>query len=106
MRAVHLCSFSDPQDYRIMVDGKLYIFDFSAQFGPSFYDRRRNFKMIPSRSPFWKGFNPWLNQGKRIGPDGLCVWEPELEIDLSDFVQIGKRTYVAKSLFESMVKKN
>ena len=100
----HICSFSDPQDYRIVVDGKTYIFDFSPMFGPSFYDRRRNLKVIPSRHPFWKGFNPWLKQGKRIGPDGICVWEPEPEFDLTDFIQVGKRTYVAKSIIEDMAK--
>lgn len=106
MSGFHICSFSDPKDYRIQVDGKVYIFDFSPMFGPSFYDRRRNLVSIRPRHPFWKGFEPWLKQGKRVDMDGLCVWEPESEMDLSDFVKIGKRTYVAKSIFESMCAKN
>lgn len=104
MNHFHICNFSDPHDYRIVVDGKQYIFDFSPMFGPSFYDRRRNLKLIPERSPFWKGFNPWLKQGKRVGADGLCIWEPEPEVDLSDFVRVGKRTYAAKSIIAEMQK--
>lgn len=104
MSDFHVCSFSDPQDYRIQVDGKVYIFDFSEMFGPSFYDRRRNLVSIRPRHPFWKGFEPWLKQGKRLGPDGMCIWEPEPPMDLSDFVQVGKRTWVAKSILETMEK--
>jgi hypothetical protein len=100
------CSFSDPRDYRIKVPGKyrgekVFTFDFSERFGPLVVgaDGREVAQPGP-RHPFWTAVTQWHKQGKRVGDDGLCVWEPEPPMDLSDFVQVGKRTWVQKSIFE------
>ena len=79
---LHVCSFRDPLDYRIYVGGKLYRFEFSERFGPALLGKRGDVLeggRIRERHPFWLGFNPWLNQGKRVDAwTGLCVWhEPK-----------------------------
>jgi len=99
---VHLCSFSDQQDYKIRADGKEYIFDFSERFGPSVQrrDGRGEIKNQPGPgAEFWLAVTLWRRQGKRIGDDGFCVWD-ELPKEIA--YQIGPRTLVSKSLYDKL----
>jgi len=70
---------NDLHDLRIKVLGKEYIFDFSERFGPLLVKKNGDpcvNQPVSERHPFWKGFTPWLNQGKRV-EDGVCIWELE-----------------------------
>jgi len=74
---MRICSFSDPQDYRITVAGKVFRFDFSQRFGPLFVDANgRELSRQPGpKREVWKAVTYWLRQGKRVGEDGLCIWD-------------------------------
>ena len=102
MSQVHICSFSDQRDYKIRADGKEYIFDFSERFGPSVQrrDGRGELTNQPGpRAEFWLAVTLWHRQGKRVGGDGLCLWdEPPREIAY----RIGPRTVVSKSIYDKL----
>lgn len=72
---------SDPGDYRIKVDGKIYTFEFSDRFGPIVLNRRGDpmSKQPGPKNKFWWAVSSWKQRGKEIDDDGLCVWftEPE-----------------------------
>ena len=60
------CSFSDPHDYEIDIDGKLIRFEWSDRFGP-----------ISSREftkRQWACLQAWIDQGKRH-VDHECVYD-------------------------------
>ena len=73
--------WSDPATYRIDVAGRIFLFDFSDMFGPLVVGRRgQEVKQPGARDPFWRAITLWRWQGKRVGSDGLCIWEePPLE---------------------------
>ena len=73
MKGVHICSFSDPQDYKIYVEnsrrgGRTYRFDFSERFGPMVIGvNGREVAQPGPQHPFWKSVTLWHRQGKRVG---------------------------------------
>ena len=72
---------NDLHDVRIDVLGRHYIFDHSDRFGPLLVKKNGApcvNQPISEKHPFWKGFMPWLRQGKRV-VDGVAVWEIEPE---------------------------
>ncbi|AYO76412.1 hypothetical protein [Sphingobium yanoikuyae] len=81
----HICTFSDPEDFRIAnASGKLvWFFDWSDRFGPSLTNGKGDILPDPwpsERSPFWRVFHLWLRQGKRWGPSGVkgiraAIWD-------------------------------
>ena len=104
MSGAVVCCFSDPADYRISVDGKVFRFDFGERFGPWVVGKNGKEVAQPgSRHKFWQAVTQWHKQGKRVGEDGLCIWEPEpplfTEEELSrDYVKIG-RQYFPKAMY-------
>ena len=71
----HICTFSEPEDYRIAnASGKLmWFFDWSDRFGPSLTNGKGDILDNPwpsERSTFWRCFHLWLRQGKRWEPSG------------------------------------
>lgn len=68
---------SDAADYRIRVDGREYLFEFSAMFGPLFIGKRGH-EINQSSVPLgaFEAVTQWHGQGKRIGESGFCVWRP------------------------------
>lgn len=67
----HICTFSEPDDYRITDGKRVWFFDWSDRFGPSLTNGKGDILANPwpaERSPFWRCFGLWLAQGKR--------WEP------------------------------
>lgn len=78
-----ICIFSEPDDYRIM-DGKtVWHFDWSERYGPSLTNGKGDILAKPwpvERSPFWRCFGLWHNQGKRWEPSDtkgvrLALWD-------------------------------
>ncbi|WP_341896423.1 hypothetical protein [Sphingobium sp. YR657] len=78
----HISTFSDPEDYRITDGATVWHFDWSEQFGPSLTNGKGDILSKPwpgQRSPFWRCFGLWSNQGKRWEPSGtkgvrLAIW--------------------------------
>lgn len=67
----HICTFSEPEDYRITDGKRVWFFDWSERFGPSLTNGKGDILANPcpsERSPFWRCLNLWARQGKR--------WEP------------------------------
>ncbi|WP_088190833.1 hypothetical protein [Sphingobium sp. Z007] len=73
---------SEPEDYRITDGTRVWNFDWSERFGPSLTNGKGEIRANPwpaERSPFWRCFHLWLNQGKRWEPSGakgvrLAIW--------------------------------
>ena len=72
--AIHLCSFSDPGDYRIAVGGRERLFEFSEMFGPLLVGKRGEpLATQPQSGPVLEAISYWAQQGKRV-ENGRCVW--------------------------------
>lgn len=97
MKATHICSFPDPCNYKIRVNGKEYTFDFSERFGPAVIGKRGNILATqPSgRNPFWRAVSWWVRQGKHIDADGYCLWEQPTE----KVYRVSGRNYVSEHLY-------
>lgn len=56
----------------IMAGGRLYLFEDSDRFGPVLLDSRKPWDIsqviIPERSPFWKAYYRWRDEGRRTTP--------------------------------------
>lgn len=78
----HICTFSEPEDYRITDGSTVWHFDWSERFGPSLTNGKGDILSRPwpgQKSPFWRCFGLWSNQGKRWEPSGtkgvrLTIW--------------------------------
>lgn len=92
--AVHICSFTDFADLRIVAAGRSFRFEFSHRFGPALLDKRGETRstLPPMRSPFWKALQLWCKQGHRV-EDGHAVYDiPEPG---QTFVRITGRQWLA-----------
>lgn len=94
----HICSFSDQRDYQIALNGEIFRFEFSDQFGPVVLGKRGELLEAQPRPShmFWKATSEWLLQGKRVCPCGMCIWRPDRVFNASDFVLVhkGGRNYL------------
>lgn len=78
----HICTFSEPDDYRITDGKRVWFFDWSERFGPSLTNGKGDVLTNPwpgERSRFWRVFHLWLRQGKRWEPSAVkgirkAVW--------------------------------
>lgn len=65
-------------------EGKVYRFEDSDRFGPALLKKDGELKTHPypaERSPFWRAFDAWRRQGRRVEADGeTCVFELEEEL--------------------------
>jgi hypothetical protein len=68
-----LCTFADPVDYRIIVSGKEYRFEFGPYTGPGLLTKNDMINNNPPRA-FLRAASLWNLQGKRIDAEGLCIW--------------------------------
>lgn len=80
---------------RFIIDrrGKRWRFEDHPQMGPMLLTPKKGLecdKQPPERSPYWEAVQCWYDQGKRIGDDDLCIWEPKKEPKLR---HIGGRHY-------------
>lgn len=89
----HICSFSESDDYFIIVAGKKWRFDFSDRFGPTPVTKagRELTGHIPGN--FYEAVSWWYRQGKKV-VDGLCVWD----IPKEQFVMLNNRNYVTREI--------
>lgn len=75
-------SFSNKQCYKILVDGKIYYFDFSHMFGPLFLSKTH--RILKNQGPPKRVFNAitvWFRSNKMIDDAGYCKWqEPMPEV--------------------------
>lgn len=63
-----ICTFSEPEDYRITDGTRVWFFDWSDRFGPSLTNGKGDILANPwpsERSAFWRCFRLWHDQGKR-----------------------------------------
>jgi len=63
--------------YEIAIGQKRFFFTFSERFGPLLENKNGVVleKQPPDRHCFWNPFHMWLYHGKRISPDGVCIWD-------------------------------
>lgn len=54
--------------YVIVAGGKTYYFEDSKRFGPMLVDAKGEpiNDLIPSRSPFWKAWQRWVDEGRQV----------------------------------------
>lgn len=69
-----ICSFSDPDDYKIFVEGACYRFDFSERFGPLFLNTDGTERKRQPGRQVSEAISAWFRQGKRIDDDGVCLY--------------------------------
>jgi len=76
-----ITSLGDPGCYRIQVDGKIFIFQFSKRFGPLVQNKSGVIleNQPGPRHKFWWAVSSWAQHGKQTDEDGLCVWFTETE---------------------------
>jgi len=72
------CLCAGGPEYRIRVRGKVYVFEWNRYCGPIFLNRDGGQKMSGITKRHWGAVQAWVNKGKRVGGDGLCVWEAEI----------------------------
>lgn len=78
MSVCHICTFSDPQDYRIQINGHTHRFDWSDRFGPLFLGKDgRDLKNQNQQKLVWDALGQWSKQGKRLCANGFAIWRPE-----------------------------
>lgn len=66
--------------HQIMIDGKLYHFEWSAMFGPLPMTKTGRVRELGHKHKLWTVTGLWARQGKRVGADGLCIWDPPAKI--------------------------
>lgn len=66
----------DGVTYKMRVDNKILLFEFSERFGPLVVGKRGQEVAQPKASKFYEQVTLWSRQGKRMR-DGFCVWTPE-----------------------------
>lgn len=65
--------------FLMTVGEKTYRFEDSDRFGPVFIRKNGAIKAEQpgSRSPFWEGYGPWIQQGRQLAEGGAtCIWKP------------------------------
>jgi hypothetical protein len=85
-------------EYRIVADGREYRFDFGAYVGPSLIGKRGGYLASIPPHKFLVAVSWWCRQGKRVGEDGLCIWE----IPKSKWYRIAGRHYVTESHYQKL----
>lgn len=79
---------------RQIIDGKgrSWHFEDHPYCGPAVTGRKGNIKdkQPPESSPFWDAVSWWCQQGKQVGPTGLCVWAKPRGVKL---VHLGGKNY-------------
>jgi hypothetical protein len=65
--------------HHIQVGAKKWHFEMHRYFGPTALDMHGDpLKRQPGeRNPFWKAFELWDKQGRRVTDGDLCVWGHE-----------------------------
>ena len=66
-------------EFDIVVRGERIRFELHWYSGPTPITKRGNVRELGPRHPFWSAATSWIVQGKRIGADGVCIWEPKRE---------------------------
>lgn len=66
----------DSPEYDIVVRGERIHFEVHYYSGPTPITKRGDVLSLGPRHPFWAAASLWMRQGKRIGSDGVCIWEP------------------------------
>ena len=64
--------------FSMRVGEKTWLFEDSDQFGPLFLNKNgspRTSQNLSERSPFWRAHRIWVRQGRRLDPNGFCVWD-------------------------------
>lgn len=82
-------------EFVIEVGGRRHTFEMHYYCGPAVLNKEGNpdDQQPGPRSPFWTAVTLWAQQGKHVGADGLCIWQPEPEPEL---VHLGGRNYAVK----------
>lgn len=74
-----LTSIGDQQDYVIHVGKRVYFFEFSEMFGPTFVSPRgKEIDNTRVQLSAFRAVSLWKRQGKRTGPQGLhsrAIWD-------------------------------
>lgn len=76
MRLIHI-SVGGPDRKITDAQGKAWVFEDHPRFGPIVLKEaggEPDPKQPGERSPFWKAWNAWKEQGKRLAGD-VCVWD-------------------------------
>lgn len=78
--------------YRIMAGGKEFRFELPWGSLVVVGENDEEIKDPPMRSPFWKAVELWREQGKKIGADSFCIYDPDLE-EVEILEHLGGRNY-------------
>ena len=74
-----LVMFGDSTGHLMRVNGKTFKFEWSDRFGPLLISKKTGKTLENQNAPklFFEAVSLWSKQGKRVSPDGFCVWRPE-----------------------------
>ncbi len=96
--AVCILSVADG-DYQIDVGGRVIPFEFSDRFGPIPLNKNGEISARRPTNKFLNAATLWVEQGKRVGEDGLCIWEEPPDWK-EDHIQISARRWVHKDTWK------
>lgn len=77
MRLIHI-SVGGPDRTITDAQGKTWVFEDHPRFGPIVLKEaggEPDSNQPGERSPFWRAWTAWKDQGKRLAGD-VCVWDP------------------------------
>ncbi len=97
------CILVGGADRVIQVKGVDYPFEDHPQLGPCPVNARGQEKRLGPRHAFWGAVTAWVEQGRRIGEDGRCLWEPPDPFHGMDVVQLGPRTFATRDVAERVL---
>lgn len=92
-------------DYKIMVDGKEWLFEFDSMWGPRAITKRgRDLRMT---NKFLTAVSLWRQQGERVGEDGYALYDlPNPADALKGYIRVGKRTWASEHGQANRLQKN
>lgn len=93
--AFHICNFGDPGIFKMQL-GRIIYFEWSDMFGPLLVGKIGGPIDKDPTHRFLVAVTQWHRQGKRVCPDGFCVWRPEHE---ELVMPLGGRHYRATGLY-------
>lgn len=88
----------------IVVDGVEQLFEDHPRLGPCPVTKTGKERHLAPRHRFWHAVTQWYQSGKALSADGRCV-RGEPEDSTEGMVQVGKRTFMPREMFERITEK-
>lgn len=91
MSATRVCILFGGPERRIVVRGKVELFEDHPFCGPMPVRKDGRERSLGPRHPFWDAVTHWYRLGTPVDDEGFCLWAPEPELIIQ---RVGSRRVV------------